>query len=234
MCTVTYLPDEGGYILTHNRDEAPKRSPQHLTLENDMLFPRDTGAGGTWIAVHRQGLTACLLNGAFVKHRHEPPYRRSRGLVLLDFFSSNDPDTFWKNYDFAGIEPFTLLFFAEGVVGEGRWDGVRKYLRYLDPGDSHFWCSATLYPPDMQAKRETVFRNWLENLGHNPSPTDLLRLHHTGSVGDPQNDYVMNRQERVRTVSIAQVVCGRKQRRLRYEALVSGTQERRWFKVKNS
>lgn len=234
MCTVTYLPVDGGFVLTHNRDEAPKRSPQQLTLENDLLFPRDTGAGGTWIAVHRQGLTACVLNGAFVKHRHEPPYRRSRGLVLLDFFEHSTPETFWSNYDLEGIEPFTLLFFAEGMVGEGRWDGVQKHVRYLEPDGRHFWCSATLYPPDMQSKRETVFRNWLENHGHKPGPADLLRLHHTGSVGDPQNDYVMNREDRVRTVSISQVVYGRKQLRLRYETLLGGTQEERWFRVKSS
>lgn len=229
MCTVTYLPVEGGYILTHNRDEAPKRSTQHLTRENDLLFPRDAGAGGTWIGLHRQGTTACVLNGAFVKHHHEPPYRRSRGLVLLDFFAHGDPDGFWKNYDLTGIEPFTLLFFAEGVVGEGRWDGLHKHLRYLEPGSSYFWCSATLYPPDMQLQREVVFRTWLETLGRNPRPTDLLSLHHSGSVGDPQNDYVMNRADRVRTVSISQVVHSQKQLRLRYETLPDGMVEEKRF-----
>jgi len=234
MCTVTYLPVEGGYILTHNRDEAPKRSTQHLTRENDLLFPRDAGAGGTWIAVHQHGTTACVLNGAFLKHRHEPPYRRSRGLVLLDFFAFGDPDAFWKNYDLTDIEPFTLLFFAEGVVGEGRWDGVQKHLRYLEPDGSHFWCSATLYPPDMQLQREAVFHNWLKAQDSELQPADLLRLHRTGSVGDPQNDYVMNREDRVRTVSISQVVSDAKQLRLRYETVPEGTHEESGFYVKSS
>jgi len=234
MCTVTYLHTNGGYILTHNRDEAPKRSPHELTLENDLLFPRDTGAGGTWIAVQRSGLMACVLNGAFVKHRHEPPYRRSRGLVLLDFFANGDPDAFWNSYDFSGIEPFTLLFFADAMVGEGRWDGNQKHLRHLEPEGTHFWCSATLYPPDMQLQREAVFRSWLDKIGHTPQPADLLDLHHTGSVGDPENDYVMNRDNRVRTVSISQVVRSKTALKLRYEELLGGMRDEKRFQIKNA
>lgn len=89
MCTVTYLPVSTGFVLTQNRDEAPTRSPQIISKEKrfgtELLFPKDTKAGGTWIATARDGRTACLLNGAFEKHKHEPPYRLSRGLVLLDF-----------------------------------------------------------------------------------------------------------------------------------------------------
>lgn len=209
MCTVTYLPQAGGFILTHNRDEAPTRSPQDISREkrphDTLIFPRDSKAGGAWIAAARSGKLACLLNGAFEKHQHAPPYRRSRGLVLLDFFDWPEPDRFFEQYPLDDIEPFTFLFFAEGRVCQMRWDGARRYVQNLPPAQAHFWCSATLYPAPMREKREALFLQFLQQKPK-PKPSDLLRLHRTGSVGDPENDFVMNRNGRVQTVSISQVV----------------------------
>jgi hypothetical protein len=224
VCTVTYLPISGGFVLTHNRDEAPSRSQHGLVRSDSLIFPRDTKAGGAWIATANDGRTACLLNGAFVKHRHEPPYRRSRGLVLLDFFDWPEPRDFFEKYNLEGIEPFTFLFFQTEKVVQLRWDGAHRHLAELPPDQPHFWCSATLYPPDMQARREQVFRDWLEknkSLSSRSLPAAILNLHLTGSVGDPENDYVMNRDGRVRTVSVTQVVCRKSGTRMRYFDLLA-------------
>ncbi|MBX2891017.1 MAG: NRDE family protein [Saprospiraceae bacterium] len=230
MCTVTFFPNTSGYILTHNRDEAPSRSPQHISVEKTggrtLIYPRDTKAGGAWVAASNSGLTACLLNGAFVKHHHNPPYRRSRGLLLLDFFEWERPDDFFQHYDLDGIEPFTFLFFQKNIITELRWDGSQRHLKNLPPDRAHFWCSATLYPPEMQAKREQVFREWLAKT-HTPMPSALYRLHLTGSVGDPENDYVMNRGGRVRTVSLTQVVARQNFSEMRYFDLLDGLQDKR-------
>ncbi len=220
MCTVTYVPTPRGFILTHNRDEAPTRSPLAITeVKKDVrtwIFPRDTGAGGTWIVTDDSGHAACLLNGAFVKHAHRPPYRRSRGLILLDCMEADDPYVFLTGYDFTGIEPFTLLLFSAGTVREMRWDGLQLHSRELPVDQTHFWCSATLYPPDMQGLREQIFRNWLASDGQGVDMETLLALHRTGSVNDPENDYVMNRQDRVRTVSITQVIKTENDATMRY------------------
>ena len=219
MCTVTYLPIPGGFVLTHNRDEAPSRSRHGLTRTGSLTFPKDAKAGGAWIATAKDGRTACLLNGAFVKHRHEPPYRRSRGLVLLDFFDWPEPGDFFEKYDLAGIEPFTFLFFQTEKVVQLRWDGSSRHIAELPPDQPHFWCSATLYPPEMQVRREQVFRDWMkkgDGLSDRRLPSAILNLHLTGSVGDPENDYVMNRDGRVRTVSVTQVVRRKSGTRMRY------------------
>jgi len=231
MCTVTYLPTSGGFILTHNRDEAPVRSPTAISREKTgddvLLFPRDTKAGGAWVVTAKSGKSACLLNGAFVKHRHEPPYRRSRGLMLLDFFEWAQPGDFFQNYDLEGIEPFTFLYFHRHEATELRWDGSQRYLKRLDAAAPHFWCSATLYPPEMQARRERVFRDWLSARQTSPSPGSLVALHRTGSIGDPENDYIMNRGGRVCTVSITQIILTFGISKMRYLDLLEGNRDTR-------
>ena len=237
MCTVTYYPHSQGFILTHNRDEAPTRSPSDISISENgychWLYPKDTKAGGTWIVTDNTGNTACLLNGAFVKHHHSPPYRRSRGLILMDCMEAPAPVEFLLAYDFTGIEPFTLLFFTGIHVLQLRWDGAQLYPLYLPAEAPHFWSSATLYPPDMQTRRETVFRNWLSDLHRAPEKEDLLQLHYNGSVGDPENDYVMNRHNRVRTVSITQVVRQTNLATMRYFDLLNDRQDVRSLTLNN-
>jgi hypothetical protein len=241
MCTVTYLPYQHGFILTHNRDEAPARSPQTITRESNgkdhLIFPRDTKAGGAWIVSARSGKTACLLNGAFVKHKHEPPYRRSRGLIMLDFFEWTDPDGFFTDYPLDGVEPFTFLLFQRHHVTEFRWDGTVRYLKRLDPGEPLFWCSATLYPPDMQVMRAQVFQHWLNQSNIHRLENDphlaaaAYKLHLTGSVGDPEYDYRMNRGGRVMTVSITQIIQKQGLVRMRYSDLLEGHEDRRKLNI---
>ncbi len=229
MCTVTYFPTSRGFILTHNRDEAPSRSPQVLSRQKNshrsMLFPRDSKAGGTWIISDNKGQTACLLNGAFIKHTHTPPYRRSRGLLLLDAWEAEKPDAFFETYNYEGIEPFTLLLFSASSVREMRWDGGQQYDKNLPIDQPHFWCSATLYPAPMQERREQVFRQWLQQTNQQPTAEALLSLHRTGSVSDPENDFVMNRNNRVRTVSITQVAQQPQSTRMRYFDLLTEQQD---------
>ncbi len=249
MCTVTYFPRPTGFVLTHNRDEAPSRSTQSIVKEktpqgNTLLFPRDALAGGTWIASSKDGKTACLLNGAFVLHRRELPYRRSRGLLLLDFFDWDDPDAFFQHDDLDRIEPFTFLYFEKPSnemevrrVTELRWDGQQRFIKELSPQVPHFWCSATLYPPEMQIRREQVFIDWLTHqspdhqLHQSPTRQSLITLHQTGSINDPENDYVMNRGGRVQTVSITQVFADKKNAHMKYLDLLGGKSSERRFMI---
>ena len=210
MCTVTYIPQgPDAFTLSSNRDENAARSPRSLTHQREgthsLLFPRDTAAGGTWIAARNDQRIACLLNGAFEKHHHRPPYKRSRGLMVLDLFAHSSAKDFIREYDFEGIEPFTLILIEKGQLFELRWDERESHLNVLDPNTFHIWSSATLYPLPVREKRENWFRNWLRDRS-DFSLEAIHRLHRTGGEGDPWNDYVMNRNGLVQTVSITHVV----------------------------
>ncbi|MEQ8703176.1 MAG: NRDE family protein [Phaeodactylibacter sp.] len=224
MCTVTYLPkSNGGFLLTSNRDEAPHRSPENLdTLQmgkTRLLFPRDTTAGGTWIVAATNGTVVCILNGAYVRHRHEPPYRRSRGLMALDYFSFDAPETFIKQYTFEGMEPFTMLLLERGRVTDLRWDGAKLGVYAKDAGKAHLWSSPTLYDPEAQQKRKNWFGEWLSQQDIYERQA-ILYWHRTAGEGDPENDVVMNRNNIVRTVSITSIEATKQRLDLAYHDLL--------------
>ena len=210
MCTVTYIPQPGGhFILTSNRDENAARSPRHLDCERvgeaSLIFPRDTAAGGTWIAASDTNRVACLLNGAFVKHKHQPPYKRSRGLMVLDFFRFATAGDFFEKYDFHGMEPFTLIIVDDGQPYELRWDEQRTHVQQLDPQGYYLWSSATLYPGKVGEMRQQWFRDWLDER-QDFSLEATQHFHRTGGEGDTWNGFIMNREGRVQTVSVTNIV----------------------------
>lgn len=225
MCTVTYVPQaDRGFILTSNRDEAPHRSPKNITqtqlFQQDMLFPRDEGAGGTWIATSDKNRVVCLLNGAFVKHQHHPPYQKSRGLMVLEAFEYQRLADFTKNYDFCNMEPFTFILCEGEELLELRWDGSQKYIKELNHQSMHIWASATLYSPEVQQKRVKWFEAWQDkHLEYHPDK--ILDFHRTAGDGDPWNDVIMNRNGIVQTVSITQIINNGAEIRMHYHDLVN-------------
>ena len=215
MCTVTFLSGEGSnFILTSNRDEKIVRSralpPQlHQVEAKRVWYPQDAHARGTWIAASEQGTVLCLLNGAFQAHNPAPPYRKSRGLVLLDYFGFNNAEKFAEEYNFSGIEPFTLIIINSDLdkkrLFELRRDEARTHFMEKDSAKHHIWSSATLYPAEIAAQREVWFKERISQKSH-LEQEDILDFHISGGTGDTRNDLVMNRDGITQTVSITSVV----------------------------
>lgn len=207
MCTVTYLPLQEGFIITSNRDERllrkPATAPQVRNINGvSLLFPQDTEAGGTWIACNSSRRTVCLLNGAFEPHVHNPPYRKSRGLVVLDFFQSKSVLSFRDEYDLEGIEPFTMVITEQMQVHELRWDGKEKYCKQLDASKPNIHSSATLYTKETMALREQWFDKWLQE--HKEYQVkDILNFHLFAGDGDEGNAVRMSRFGIVETLSVS-------------------------------
>ena len=169
MCTVTYIPTgKNKFIFTSNRDEAPKRSATGMVEKKidgkALLYPQDALANGTWISISDKNQLVCILNGAFVKHKHRPPYRLSRGIMALDFFSYSTANDFFGKFDFEGIEPFTMIVFDDGKLYEFRWDEKEKHIAQLDISKQYIWASSTLYSEEWQAKRKEWFEDWKKKI----------------------------------------------------------------------
>lgn len=227
MCTVTFLPQPKGYILTSNRDESALRSPQNLSRESrngqQLLFPRDKGAGGTWICLSSADRLVCLLNGAFERHVRQLPYRKSRGIMVFEFFDYAHATHFFEQYDFDNIEPFTLITYDTGRLFDFRWDGQQAHRKELDIQEKHIWSSATLYEKSTQEKRKQWLAEWVEGRT-DFSRAAILEFHKKGGEGNPSIDFMMNRYNYlVQTVSITQVEKQGQNYQMYYHDLITNT-----------
>ncbi len=237
MCTVTYIPAGNKLLITHSRDEKSIRpkaiAPREYCVDgHDLLFPRDTLAGGAWMAVNRNGAAAVLLNGAFEKHLPQPSYRKSRGLVLLDIIAPDDIYNTWRQIDLQGIEPFTVVLWSNGFLYEGRWDGRQKHTIEPDASIAHTWSSVTLYTEAVIARREQWFAHWRRQHPE-PSLQDVVDYHLSGGDGDLQNDLRMNREEKMLTVSITAMELHADQCRVQYLDLQDNTSYKNDFSFTN-
>jgi hypothetical protein len=209
MCTVTFIPVNNKIIITSSRDEKHWRSPAippslYDAETGKILFPKDTDAGGTWVAAHENGNVIVFLNGGLIKHEPKPPYKKSRGLVLIDLIDDKNPYNNFLQTDLQNIEPFTAIIFDEEKLFECRWDGEKKYHSALNIHEPHIWSSVTLYDEQIINKRKKWFQEWLKK---NPSPSqnDILHFHQFTGDGDKHNDLLMNRDGFVFTVSITSI-----------------------------
>lgn len=211
MCTVSFVSVGNKKIITSNRDENIQRQSAAAPMAEivngqKLLFPKDAKAGGTWFAASERGVVSVLLNGAFVKHTPAPPYRKSRGLILLDIIAANDPFTSFSRIDLAHIEPFTVVHYLPGRLFELRWDGNKKYEKELDVSGNHIWSSATLYDEEVVAYRKRLFDHFIETSAM-LTPGDVQHFH-ANNNNDEENGFVINRKTGLKTFSITQAITG--------------------------
>ena len=225
MCTVSFLPLKNGFILTSNRDEVKSRQanfPKTYTSKSGLVsFPQDPKSGGTWIAGSNSKMI-CLLNGAFQKHKHNPPYKHSRGKVVLDAFDALSFSDFRNDYNFSNIEPHTLVMidYSDKLeVIELRWDGNKKHITVKDTTETHIWSSATLYPDTIIAQRQSWFNQWVIN--NEFSIESIKNFHKTGGTGDLKNDLLMQRNDQLKTISVTSFKHQHKKTTMVYEDLIS-------------
>ena len=153
MCTLSWTATRSGYELLFNRDERRTRGPEEGPRKVQrsgvhFLAPRDTDAGGSWIAVNELGATVCLLNGYIERRGPASPRPRSRGQLVVELASAASPaqvEDRLRASNLAPFEPFVLCAFQqvrENVVAEGElsgraieWDGLDLVARSLEADD---------------------------------------------------------------------------------------------------
>ncbi len=225
MCTVTYLPiSDDAFLLSSNRDESKLRSAYQPRIEEkkdyQLLYPQDPKAGGTWICVSSNGKLVCLLNGAFENHSRKPPYRRSRGLVVKDYFEYRNFSHFINDYNFKGIEPFTMVIYDNGQLFELRWNASVKFVRYLDKQQPYIWSSSTLYTKEWRTQRANWFKEWLKEKKEYQQ-NEIIEFHKHGGKSDAHNGFIMNRNNIVQTISISSINMNKQKAELKHIDLLN-------------
>lgn len=227
MCTVSFIPSNGKFHLTSNRDEKSTRLPALAPLIYKMdtcnlLFPKDANAGGTWVALKDNGDAAVLLNGGLHPHVQQTAYAKSRGLVLLDILQNKQPYHCFTEYDCSNIEPFTLVLFCSYKLYECIWDGVQKHVQQLDVAKPYIWSSVTLYSPEVIAKRKQWFVDWISQT-EKPLQDEIFHFHRFTGEGDSANDFFMNRNNETKTVSITSICIDAGEYEMMYWDVLSDT-----------
>lgn len=210
MCTVSFVKTSDSIIITSNRDEKIIRPsaipPKSYSLNNqNLIYPKDPKAGGTWFATNATGAVLVLLNGASEKHQVQLPYRKSRGLIVLDVISTISPRNTWDEIDLDQIEPFTLVLFQNEQLWQLRWDGQHKETVELDKTKRHIWSSSTLYPAAVREERAQWFYHFMEQ-NQEPSAVEMYQFHRYTHTDNQENGLVINRNEEMQTLSITQAV----------------------------
>ena len=228
MCTVTYLPLKNeGFILTSNRDESPMRKtiPPQKYMENgvEMTYPKDELAGGTWIGLSDKNRLVCLLNGGFEKHQRGSYYRMSRGVVVKNILSVDNPVDYISSFDFYEIEPFTIVLVdwnRDLIMYELVWDGKEKHFQKL-PQEPKIWSASSLYDAQMKSDRKEWFQEWLKD--HSEFiQEDILEFHQNTDRGTVATALKMKRPF-VETVSVTSVKKHEENLTLKYYDLAAKT-----------
>lgn len=213
MCTISYLPNpekNGEFTVVNNRDESvnrPAELPRLYKEYNTVLYyPKDKRGGGTWIGLSRKKRLMSLMNGAFFRHKRQPSYRKSRGVVVKELLAADNMIEEVKNYDFTGIEPFFGIVFSwekEMAVFELIWDGREIQLHFKDIHQPKIWSAAMTYSPKQHAMREKKFKHFLTQ---NKSASDLTNrlwdFHH--DKGDRKQEGVLINRGELQTTSVSQ------------------------------
>ncbi len=164
MCTLSFIPNEQGYVVAMNRDEKFSRpNPLPPSIVQNAIYPRET-SGGTWLAINSSALTFAMLN----RNPDGPlPHKlRSRGevipaLILADTLAETHRRLLEIGLN--GIWPFRLLAFspAEREICEWTWS-VQLTRAHHDWLPRH-WFSSGLSDTEATRVRGAVVKEaWLQ------------------------------------------------------------------------
>lgn len=225
MCTVSFVNANGKVIITSNRDEKIVRpnaiAPKNYLINNkNIIFPKDSKAGGTWYAIDEHSNVLVLLNGAEEKHVLKDSYRKSRGLIVLELMSCDSPFEAWISIDLQNIEPFTLVLFENQKLYQLRWNETEKETTALDTNQSHIWSSSTLYSAAIREKRANWFYTFLD-IKPEVNEEELFNFHRYTETENKEHGLVINRNDVLKTLSITQTVIQQNKVEIHYSDLIA-------------
>ena len=162
MCILSLVRTANSIVLTSNRDEQRVRPnslpPEIISTKNrKSILARDAQAQGTWLLTDNVGRTAVLLNGAFECHTPTPPYRESRGIILMNLFQEENFKSAFLFYNLENIEPFQVVYLDQTEAFQYVWDGTQKHVFQIDLSTPNVFFSPTLYQREQQELKKNHF-----------------------------------------------------------------------------
>lgn len=198
MCILSVVKSNDRLIITSNRDEQRSRKnslvPEIITSGNrKSILARDAQAQGTWLLTDNFGRTAVLLNGAFTTHTPTPPYRESRGIILMNLFQEEPFKSAFLFYNLENIEPFQVIYVAPDYALQCVWDGEQKHVFQIDLSKPQVYFSPTLYEHSQQ---EVKRKNFLSTFEKTDSITkaELFDFHTANKEENSDLNFFMNRE----------------------------------------
>ena len=208
MCILSVVKSNDRLIITSNRDEQRSRknsqTPDVIEIGNrQAILARDAQALGTWLLTDNSGRTAILLNGAFECHTPTPPYRESRGIILLNLFQEENFKTAFLFYNLENIEPFQVVLISKDISYHCLWDGVQKHIFQIDLSKPQVFFSPTLYSLEQQEVKRKFFLSVFEEENLN-TPAELFAFHSSTNEENSEFNFFMNREFQT-TKSVTQI-----------------------------
>ena len=237
MCTVTYIPkEEGGFILTQNRDEDVKRSISTPPIQLEIngikhLFPVDPQGQGTWIGISEEGRVASLLNGGSEPYSRKQTYRHSRGKVIMDYFSYPSFKEFYDQYNFKELEPFTLLVFEDGKMYELIVNELYLKSNELNPKKPYIYSSSSLYVNSRIEDRRLDFLEWYYAQKH-ISQADVLNYHGQLHFEDELDKSLIKGEHILNTVSTTSICLAENNAEILYQDHFNDMQLKKTLKLR--
>lgn len=221
MCSVTFIPRSGGFLLGMNRDESRSRPaanpPERRTQTGRLaLYPTEP-TGGSWIGLNDTGLTLALINW-YAAPRVAGIGRVSRGIVvpsLLAAASLEEVRAAIIVLPKQDMAPFRLLTFApvERTAFEFRWD-QRTLEECPHAWEPQHWFSSGHDESRAQIERGKVARKASQDPRAGTLPW-MRRLHASHEPARGPFCFCMHRKEAA-TVSYTEVVLTNRAATMRY------------------
>lgn len=197
MCTLSLFRGAKGYQVFMNRDERhdriPELRPKVICDQHGIFGPLDPESGGTWIAYNQKGYWGCLLNGYFEDELDASINYSSRGEILPEVLSQEDPLSYVRGINPACYPSFRLLVGSADSHLLLVWDGqeYRETAFHSSHDDRAFFLSSSSWRQDAVIEiRKELFQRWI---AQNPERDEGIPGFHYSEEPDPETAPLMTR-----------------------------------------
>lgn len=207
MCTVSIVPNDGGFRLVSNRDEQltrPDALPPrlHRAGRRRATFPIDPVGGGTWVGVNDAGIAVTLLSRQRPCGVPRGMDQVSRGVIVRTLLAASGLDAILgalRALDIRRFEPFRLVAVRGANLVTATSDSRTLRLESSVLDAPTMFTSSSLGDALVEPPRRRLFERMVTQGAHSPLEAQA-RFHRHHWAARPHVSVCMTRAD-ARTVS---------------------------------